>query len=151
MLFQVLVAAAMLDCKSDYGCFEQALSRQQSATMEVTETVPIFGLQVTQLSLMRIDEFQDGGVRFYEKVLKSKVVLTPQARAQMRKQGISDSDIRSMEQQATASAATTIGTDGTCTFKVAALDTLLREWQGGSFSSDDWKHAEHCSGKLFRS
>lgn len=146
---QPATADGALDCEFSYGCLVDALHDRRSATLWVAENLPLFGLYITAVALIKVSNFSEGEVRFYQKDVKSAVTLTPHIRAQMRARGMSEADIAKAQQQASASAARTVGNDGTCTFKEAALEQMLRRWHDGSYSSDDWKAAQHCEGRLF--
>lgn len=140
------------NCAVSLGCLVRSLDERQPALAFEVTYLPLFGIDATGVTLLRISDITDSEATLYVRTLKASVTLDPAAMAQMTGQKtptISSADLAAAQAKANAAAQKTIGLDGTCRFKVAALETVLRGWYAGNFSSSDYQKAEKCQGPMF--
>ncbi|HVA34034.1 MAG TPA: hypothetical protein VNG31_07775 [Candidatus Baltobacteraceae bacterium] len=142
-------AAGAADCGVSLPCLVRGLQQHAPAqALEVT-MLPLFGLNVTAVSYLRTSEFDANDVTVYMRTLQTDVTFDPKMVQRMQAKGMSSNDIAAAQAKAQASARATDGRDGTCRYKIAVLDAVLRRWYNGSFSTDDYAKADKCQGSLF--
>lgn len=145
----VPVPAGSRDCGPSLGCVVRALDARAPADGFEVAMLPLFGLDVTAISLVRTSDVTAADVTLYVKNLRTDVDFDPKIVAQMKSKGMSDAQIAASRAEAQASARKTDGLDGTCHFKIAVLQDVLRRWYNGSYSTEDYAKAESCSGPMF--
>ena len=137
------------DCGFSVGCMVRALDRHQPAVAWNVSYLPLFGLDITAVSLLRSSAFSGEDTTFYIDTVKNTVVLDPSVIAQMKAKHASAAQIAQAQKKANDSAQTSVGLDGTCRFKTTVLEAMLRRWYVSSISTGDWKQAQSCHGKMF--
>ncbi len=137
------------DCGFSMGCMVRALDRHRPAVEWNVTFLPLFGLDITTVSLLRTSAFSGDDATFYIDTVKNTVVLDPSMIAQMKAKHASAAQIAQTQKKANDSAQTSVGLDGTCRFKTTVLEAMLRRWYASSISTDDWKQAQSCQGKMF--
>ncbi|MHB8177561.1 MAG: hypothetical protein ACYDA5_05180 [Vulcanimicrobiaceae bacterium] len=137
------------NCGFSMGCMVRALDHHQPAVEWNVTYLPLFGLDITAVSLLRTSAFSGDGATFYIDTVKNTVVLDPSMIARMKAKHASAAQIAQAQRKANASAQTSVGLDGTCRFKTTVLEAMLRRWYAGSISTNDWKQAQSCQGKMF--
>lgn len=146
---QRVVPSGFQDCGFSMGCLVQALDHHQPAVEWNATYMPLFGLDITAVSLLRTSALRGNNATFYIDTVKNTVVLDPSTIAQMKAKHASAAQIAQAQRKANDSAQTSVGLDGTCRFKTTVLEAMLRRWYIGSISTDDWKQAQNCQGKMF--
>ncbi|MCL5258567.1 MAG: hypothetical protein M1314_02330 [Firmicutes bacterium] len=137
------------DCGFSMGCMVRTLDHHQPAVEWNVSYLPLFGLDITAVSLLRTSAFSGNDATLYIDTVKNTVVLDPGMIAQMKAKHVSAAKIAQAQKKANDSAQTTVGLDGTCRFKITVLEAMLRRWYAGSISTGDWKQAQSCQGKMF--
>jgi len=137
------------DCGWSTSCLIGHVRNKTPASARLLTTIPLFGVLITTVSTVKVDHFADVTALAYLRTDANTAVLLPETIASMKAQGKSDSDVRKAQADASTSAASVVGHDGSCRIKDAALTTLLTRWYGGSYSTEDWNAAESCTGTMF--
>ena len=141
--------AGYADCGWSTACLVNHIRTKVPAAGRQLTVLPLFGLLTTTVSYVQVDGFIQGATAAYVRTDKNTAVFDAESIKAMKAKGTSDADIHKAQANASASAASVVGLQGTCRMKDAVLVALLRRWYAGSYSSNDWDHAEICSGKMF--
>jgi hypothetical protein len=145
----VSVPNGYADCGWSTACLFSHIQGKELAAGRQLTVLPIFGLVTTTVSYVQVGGFTQGLTTVHLRTDKSAAVFDPVTIQVMKAKGMSAADIAKAQADASASAASAVGLDGSCRMKDAALVSLLRRWYAGSYSTDDWNSAETCTGKMF--
>jgi hypothetical protein len=137
------------DCGWSTACLISHIQANAPAAGRQLTVLPIFGLITATVSYMQVGGFRAGVTTTYMRTDGNAATITPEMVQAMKAKGMTDADVRKSQADASASAASAVGLDGTCQMKDAAIADMLRRWYAGSYSTDDWNSAETCAGKMF--
>ena len=141
--------AGYADCGWSTACLVNHIRTKMPAAGRQLTVLPLFGLLTTTVSYVQVDEYNSGTTAAYLRTDKNTAVFDAELIQAMKAKGTSDADIHKAQAKASTSAASAVGLQGTCRMKDAVLVDLLHRWYAGSYSSNDWDHAETCTGKMF--
>jgi hypothetical protein len=137
------------DCGWSTTCLVNHIRTKMPAAGRQLTVLPLFGLTTTTVSYVQVDGFNHGMTAAFIRTDQNTAVFDADSIQAMKAKGTSYAEIRKVQAKASASAASAVGLQGTCRMKDTTLVDLLHRWYDGSYSSNDWDHAETCTGKMF--
>jgi hypothetical protein len=136
-----------MDCGYDFDCFIEKASTCSPASGVFIAPVDFIGVLITTTSFVEIKGLDEGKCVFYIRTEDVKMEYSDELIQQMLDGGLTEEEIEQQRQLAEEQAQQ-VGIDDTCRFNTSDLEALLRRWQQGNFSSEDYDMAE-CEGEMF--
>lgn len=136
-----------VDCGYDFDCFIEKASTCNPVMGVFIAPVDMFGVLITTTSFVEIKGLEESKCVFYIRTEDVKMEYSEELIQQMLDGGLTEEEIEQQRQLAEEQAQQ-VGLDDTCRFNTSDLEALLRRWQQGNFSSEDYDVAE-CEGKMF--
>lgn len=146
-----------VDCGTDLGCFADLARDCTPSAVTYTfklDLAPLIGLdrglESSTTDALRMQPDADGTDACQFSILVQHVEnrLLPEAVQVLKASGVPQSSIGQTQQTMTASGKSLKGRSGTCLFAPDDLSAMLRQWQQGDFSTQDFA-AGTCQGTYF--
>jgi hypothetical protein len=135
------------DCGSDLDCFYDSLDSCQESRLQYSQSLDLMGaLSSTSLSIVLLGSSVDG-CEFSLKTDQVSITYSEEAVQQLRDAGMSDEEIEA-QRLTMEDSQLTAGFDEVCTGSPEDLAEMLKRWEAGHYSMDDWAPFS-CQGKIF--
>ena len=134
------------DCGNDMDCFIAEAENCSNASMEYSQMLPIFGVEITSVTMLSLEAQEDKCI-LHLKTKDIQVRYSNELKQQMKSMNMTDEQIAEAEVNASKNAQGT-KYDDKCIFEKEDLTSMLTRWNEGSFSTSDFSNAE-CSGEVF--
>lgn len=138
-----------LACGEDTACFVQAVASCSSATVTWVVEMDMLGALTTSRTYLEIRGQEDDRCLLYVRTEGGSITFSSELIDQLRASGLTDEQIAEQQQQANDSVETTRGLEGMCRMAPGELVAMLRRWQAGSYSTEDWE-GQDCQGSMFQ-
>lgn len=142
------VPSALVDCKEDMDCFIRAAQTCRRATVTRTSSLSVFGITITPTWFIETRNKRAGQCTVYMRTEKVEAKINEATKRSLLANGMTPAEFEEMSAEAEKHAHGGEGADGICVFKANDYLALLKRWNAGTYSTEDWKLGR-CKGRMF--
>jgi hypothetical protein len=139
---------APVDCKNDMDCFIRAAQTCRRASVTRTSSLSVFGITITPTWFIETRGKRAEQCTVYMRTEKVEAKISEATKRSLLANGMTPAEFEEMSTEAQKHAHEGEGADGTCLFKTKDYVALLKRWNAGTYSTEDWKLGR-CKGRMF--
>lgn len=137
-----------IDCKNDMDCFIRAAQTCRRASVTRTSSLSIFGITTTATWFIETRGKSAAQCTVYMRTEKVAAKISEATKRSLLANGMTPSEFEEMSTEAEKHAHEGEGADGNCLFKTKDYVAVLKRWNAGTYSTEDWKLGR-CKGRMF--